>query len=74
MRFFTIRTNRKVCRTRDNARANVSDYIERFCNPRSRHSIAGYLSPMEFEACRADARRTSAASGVGASRTQSPEA
>ena len=26
------------------------DYIERFYNPRRRHSKLGYLSPMEFEA------------------------
>ncbi|MGE3154530.1 MAG: IS3 family transposase, partial [Nitrospiraceae bacterium] len=25
------------------------DYIERFSNPRRRHSTLGYLSPMEFE-------------------------
>ncbi|MCC7471069.1 IS3 family transposase, partial [Candidatus Nomurabacteria bacterium] len=25
------------------------DYIERFYNPRRRHSTLGYLSPMEFE-------------------------
>ncbi|WP_460255340.1 IS3 family transposase, partial [Acidiphilium sp. MT5] len=25
------------------------DYIERFYNPRRRHSTIGYLSPMEFE-------------------------
>ena len=46
----TERTNRKVYRTRDEARADVFDYIERFYNPRRRHSKLGYLSPMEFEA------------------------
>ena len=30
----TERTNRKVYRTRDEARADVFDYIERFYNPR----------------------------------------
>ncbi|MFK0685922.1 IS3 family transposase, partial [Ochrobactrum sp. BD67] len=25
------------------------DYIERFYNPKRRHSTLGYLSPMEFE-------------------------
>ena len=44
------RTNRKVYRTRDDARADVFDYIERFYNPRRRHSKLGYLSPMEFDA------------------------
>lgn len=45
----TERTARKVYRTRDAARANVFDYIERFYNPTRRHSTLGYLSPMEFE-------------------------
>ena len=45
----TERTARKVYRTRDQARADVFDYIERFYNPRRRHSTIGYLSPMEFE-------------------------
>ena len=45
----TERTARKVCRTRDAARADVSDYIERFYNPRRRHSKLGYPSPMAFE-------------------------
>ena len=45
----TERTARKVYRTRDQARADVFDYIERFSNPRRRHSTIGYLSPMEFE-------------------------
>jgi len=43
------RTNRKAYRTRDEAKADVFDYIERFYNPRRRHSTLGYLSPMEFE-------------------------
>lgn len=34
----TERTARKVYRTRDQARADVFDYIERFYNPRRRHS------------------------------------
>lgn len=46
----TERTARKVCRTQDEARADVFDYIERFYNPRRRYSKLGYLSPMEFEA------------------------
>ena len=46
----TERTARKVHRARDEARADVFDYIERFYNPRRRHSKLGYLSPMEFEA------------------------
>jgi transposase InsO family protein len=34
----TERIARKVYRTRDDARADVFDYIERFYNPRRRHS------------------------------------
>ena len=34
---------------RDEAKADVFDYIERFYNPKRRHSTIGYLSPMEFE-------------------------
>jgi len=45
----TERIGRKVYRTRDAARADVFDYIERFYNPRRRHSKVGYLSPMAFE-------------------------
>lgn len=40
---------RKVYRTRDAARADVFDYIERFYDPRRRHSKLAYLSPMAFE-------------------------
>jgi putative transposase len=39
----------RVYRSRDEARADVFDYIERFYNPKRRHSTLGYLSPMEFE-------------------------
>ena len=45
----TERTARKKYRTRDEAKADVFDYIERFYNPKRRHSTLGYLSPMEFE-------------------------
>lgn len=45
----TERTARKVYRARDQTRAYVFDYIERFYNPRRRHSTIGYLSPVEFE-------------------------
>ena len=46
----TERTARKTYRTRDEARADVFDYIECFYNPRRRHSTIGYMSPVEFEA------------------------
>ena len=45
----TERIARKVYRTRDQARADAFDTIERFYKPRRRHSTIGYLSPMEFE-------------------------
>jgi putative transposase len=45
----TERTASKTYRTRDQAKADVFDYIERFYNPTRRHSTLGYLSPMEFE-------------------------
>ena len=52
-RFFstlkTERTARKHYATRDAARADVFDFLERFYNPIRRHSTLGYLSPMEFE-------------------------
>jgi putative transposase len=45
----TERTARRAYRTRDQARADVFDYVERFYNPKRRHSTLGYLSPTEFE-------------------------
>jgi len=45
----TERIDRKVYRSRDAARADVFDYIERFYNTVRRHSTIGYLSPVEFE-------------------------
>ena len=45
----TERTARKTYRTRDEARADVFDYVERWYNPRRRHSTLGYLSPIAFE-------------------------
>jgi putative transposase len=39
----------RVYRSRDEARADVFDYIERFYNPKRRHSTLGYLSPVDFE-------------------------
>ena len=45
----TERTEGKTYRTRDEARADVFDYIEQFYNTIRRHSTIGYLSPVEFE-------------------------
>jgi putative transposase len=39
----------QVYRTRDQARADVFDYIERFFNPRRRHSMLGCLSPVDYK-------------------------
>jgi putative transposase len=45
----TERIARKTYRTRNQAKAEVFDYIERFYNPKRRHSTLGYLSPIDFE-------------------------
>jgi putative transposase len=37
----TERTARKMYRSRDEAKADVFDYIERFYNPKRRHSTIG---------------------------------
>ena len=45
----TERTHRKHYATRNAARADVFDYIERFYNPIRRHSTLGNISPANFE-------------------------
>jgi len=45
----TERTARKTYRKRDDAKADVFDYIERFYNVKRRHSTIGYISPVDFE-------------------------
>ena len=45
----TERLARKTFRTRDEIRADVFDYIERFYNPVRLHSTLGYVSPIEYE-------------------------
>jgi putative transposase len=45
----TERVARKRYATRDDARSDVFDYIERFYNPRRRHSVLDYVSPVQFE-------------------------
>jgi putative transposase len=49
------RVNRRMYGTRAEAKADVFDYIERFYNPRRRHSTLGYLSPVEYEIAMASA-------------------
>jgi putative transposase len=46
----TERLSRTVYRTRDEARLDTFDYIERFYNPSRRHSTIGMLSPADYEA------------------------
>lgn len=45
----TERVHRKIYRTRNDARADVFDYVERPCDVRLMHSTLGYLSPAEYE-------------------------
>jgi len=45
----TERIARKVYRSRNEAKADVFDYIECFYNPIRRHSTIGYRSPIDFE-------------------------
>lgn len=50
--FSSLKTERiagKNHRTRNEAKADLFDYIERFNNPTRRDSTIGYLSPVEFE-------------------------
>ena len=52
-RFFQLlkreRIRRQTYPTRDDARADVFNYIEMFYNPKRRHGTAGDTSPVEFE-------------------------
>ncbi|BEP96338.1 IS3-like element ISSod17 family transposase [Acidovorax sp. A79] len=43
------RIRRQIYPTRDQARADVFNYIEMFYNPKRRHGTAGDTSPVEFE-------------------------
>ena len=43
------RIRRQVYATREDARADVFNYIEMFYNPKRRHGTAGDVSPVEFE-------------------------
>lgn len=45
----TERLSKKHYRTREDGCADAFDYIERFYNPRRRHSTIGYLSPGQFK-------------------------
>ncbi len=43
------RVNRVRYKTRDQARADIFDFIEVFYNRKRRHSYLGYISPDDFE-------------------------
>jgi len=45
----TERVSRKIYRTRDEARADIFDYVERFYNQQRRHSTLDFVSPVQFE-------------------------
>src|SRR5262249_10255407 len=45
----TKRLSRRQYRSRDEAKADLCDHIERFCNARRRHSKLKHLGPAEFE-------------------------
>ena len=51
--FFSIlkreRVKRRKYRTRDEARADIFDYIERFYNRERRHGYLGNISPVQYE-------------------------
>ncbi len=61
----TERTARKTYRTRDQAKADMFDYIECFYNPKRRHSTIGYLSPVGSRCRRDSLRRVSSEPGAG---------
>jgi hypothetical protein len=43
------RVHREEYRTRDQAKADLFDYVERFYNPHRRPSTIGYVSPADYE-------------------------
>lgn len=43
------RIKRRIYSIHDEARADVLQYIEMFCNPKRRHSFNDGLSPVDFE-------------------------
>jgi len=45
----TERTSRIQYRSRNQCRADLFDYVERFYNMRRRHATIGFVSPAGFE-------------------------
>ena len=64
----TERTTRKIYRSRDEAKTDVFDYIERFYNPKRRHSTIGYMSPIGYSGDGGQAFHLKADSDSGRSR------
>ena len=50
------RVRRRIYKTRDEARADLFDYVEMFYNPKRRHSHVGGVSPEAFEAASSEGR------------------
>ena len=61
----TERVGKKHHRGRDEARADVFDYIGQVYNPVRTHSTIGYFSPVEFERLVGLANRTSTKPAAG---------
>jgi putative transposase len=64
------RVRRRTYVTREEAKADVFDYIERFYNRRRRHGYLGYVSPVEFEN---QAMQTSSTGPINRGQTKWPE-
>ena len=43
------RIKRRIYTTREEARSDIFDYIERFYNRKRTHSYLGYVSPVQYE-------------------------
>ena len=73
--FSSLKTERirgRIYRTRDDARADVFDYIERFYNTTRRHSTIGYVSPVDFEKRAIPAAAQARRSSIRACRRSAP--
>ena len=66
------RVHRKEYRTREQAKADVFDYVERFYNPYRRHSTIGYVSPVDSKDERKELRVVSRESGCIPPRDATP--
>jgi Integrase core domain len=55
--------HRQIYSTRQDARANVFNYIEMFYNAKRRHNTSGCVSPVEFENANPNGSEVSSRSG-----------